>query len=51
MSHTAEAIAVTTETAKKVGLLPEEFEKIKEYSHQKLLEEQAGNVDPDIDSA
>lgn len=29
MSHTAEAIAVTTETAKKLGLLPEEFEKIK----------------------
>ncbi len=30
MSNTAEAIAVTTETAKKLGLLPEEFEKIKE---------------------
>jgi phosphoribosylformylglycinamidine synthase II len=30
MSQTAEAALVTTETAKKLGLLPEEFEKIKE---------------------
>lgn len=30
MSHTAEAVAVTTETAKKLGLLPDEFEKIKQ---------------------
>ena len=30
MSNTAEAAPVTVETAKKLGLLPEEFEKIKQ---------------------